>query len=283
MNAGTPVQQPAQSGRRDRTPYLFSKALASATICAAACFFWVSVRAAGQTPSFNRDVVALDPAHGGTDTGARINDHVLEKDVTLEIAARLRSLLVARGFTVVATRETDPGSQGSGTMTTDLRAEAANKAHAVACLVLHATGSGNGVHVGISALGSPLAAILSNGTAPAVTSARTSGGAIPWNQAQEAYVTQSLRLADEVGTALSRSSTAVSVGRVAMRPLDNLTCPAISIELAPLHVDNSDPTPVTDADYQQRAAQAIAAALVFWRNQAQPPESISVPRTGPGL
>ena len=66
----------------------------------------------------------LDAAHGGVDSGSRIGDSTLEKDVTLALAFRLRSLLAARGFTVVMTRENDaaqkPGRAGCG----ELRANA---------------------------------------------------------------------------------------------------------------------------------------------------------------
>jgi N-acetylmuramoyl-L-alanine amidase len=225
-----------------------------------------------QVPPFNRDVVVLDPAHGGADTGAIIGDSVQEKDVTLELATRLRSLLTARGFTVVSTRD---GAGGDG-LSTDQRAELANKAHAVACLVIHASGSGNGVQIGISTIGSPLAKM-----APLPPSS----GVLAWDRAQEVYVPQSLKLANKVGAALARSNLPLSIGRVALRPLDNLMCPAVSIEVAPKANAGGGPTPVTDTSYQQRVADAITGALVFWRNQAQQPEYISVPRPdagGPG-
>jgi N-acetylmuramoyl-L-alanine amidase len=98
----------------------------------------------------NRKLIVLDPAHGGIDSGSQISDSTVEKDVTLALAYRLRSLLTARGFSVVMTRDadgpTEPGAAG-GALTLDDRAGIANHAHAVACLVIHATGSGTGVHV----------------------------------------------------------------------------------------------------------------------------------------
>lgn len=51
-------------------------------------------------------VIVLDPGHGGGDPGTQHNG-VVEKLVTLDIAQRLRSLLVAQGWTVRMTRETD--------------------------------------------------------------------------------------------------------------------------------------------------------------------------------
>lgn len=51
--------------------------------------------------------VVLDAGHGGTDTGARSDSGLLEKDVTLDLSGRVRRLLVARGIDVVMTRSGD--------------------------------------------------------------------------------------------------------------------------------------------------------------------------------
>ena len=51
--------------------------------------------------------VVVDPGHGGEDPGARSRTGLEEKDATLDIALRLRSLLGAAGFEVVMTRERD--------------------------------------------------------------------------------------------------------------------------------------------------------------------------------
>ncbi len=208
-------------------------------------------RAATAQATFNRDLIVIDPAHGGANVGAQISDHLLEKDVTMAMALRLRSLLAARGFTVMLTRS------GDATLTTDQRAELANRAHAVACLVLHATASGSGVHLATSTV---QATVTTDPSAP-----------IPWDNAQAAYQSQSERLADQIGAAINRSRLPLIADQAAMRPLDNLMCPALAIELAPLASGDSTPTPVTDPGYQQRVDAAIAGALIFWRNQAQPP------------
>jgi N-acetylmuramoyl-L-alanine amidase len=51
-------------------------------------------------------IIVLDPGHGGGDTGTAHNG-LVEKVLTLDIAQRLRSLLVAQGWTVRMTREND--------------------------------------------------------------------------------------------------------------------------------------------------------------------------------
>jgi N-acetylmuramoyl-L-alanine amidase len=227
-------------------------------------------RLQAQIPAFNRNMVVIDPAHGGSDPGARLNDQFSEREVTLAVAARLRSLLTARGFSVVSTRQANSDT----TLSNDQRAELANRQHAVACVVIHASQSGNGVNLGTSAIGSPLAA------PPATPGGYSSGqtGVLPWDRAQEPYLAQSQRLANQVGAALSRSGVPLTQQRAALKPLDNLMCPAISIEVEALHQAGSDTIPVWNEEYQQRVADAVAGALVSWRNQAQPPEYVPLPR-----
>jgi N-acetylmuramoyl-L-alanine amidase len=220
----------------------------------------------GQTASqnaapiqINRLVIELDPAHGGMDSGSQISDTTLEKDVTLALAFKLRSLLSARGFTVVMTRDADspsePDAAGSP-LTLDDRAGIANHAHAAACLLLHATGSGNGVHLYSSELDATAGA-------PPVE---------PWLTAQAAWIPQSKQLEKQLATALTRASIALVVSSASVRPLDSLTCPALVVELAP---EGDDPDSINNADYQQRVAQAIAGALLLWRDQVQPPVRLS--------
>ena len=69
-----------------------------------------------------------------------------KKTATLAFSVRLRSLLSARGIVVVTTRESDV------TLDPDQRAEIANHMHAQACLSLHASESGAGVHLFTSSL-----------------------------------------------------------------------------------------------------------------------------------
>ena len=189
-------------------------------------------------------VVVVDAAHGGSDTGAKIAPGVLEKDVTLELAGRLRSALRARGMDVVMTRQTD----------TDVsvldQAQAANHAQAAACLMVHATATGSGVHLYTSSLGpAPRAAFL------------------PWTTAQAAFVTQSLKLESEVDSALVHAAVPVTLGRASVQPMDSLACPEVAVEMAPLvagHVTTA--RPLTDVSYQKQVIDAVAAALEQWRS-----------------
>lgn len=51
--------------------------------------------------------IALDPGHGGFAAGTRSSSGLVEKDVTLDIAQRVRRLLEASSFEVVMTRDDD--------------------------------------------------------------------------------------------------------------------------------------------------------------------------------
>ena len=54
------------------------------------------------------DVIVIDPGHGGPDSGAVGKSGLLEKEVTLDIALRLKELLkMEEGLRVILTRETD--------------------------------------------------------------------------------------------------------------------------------------------------------------------------------
>jgi N-acetylmuramoyl-L-alanine amidase len=194
-----------------------------------------------QPPRF---LVVVDAAHGGNDTGARMANGVLEKDITLGLSARLRSTLHAHGIEVVTTRQSDANLLPVN------RAEAANRAQGAACLVIHATATGSGVHLFTSSL-SPAA----------------NGRFLPWATAQSAYVTQSLKLESEIDSALAHAQIPVSLGRASVEPMDSMTCPEVAVEVAPLvggHV--TEARPVTDAVYQKSVVDAVAAALEQWRS-----------------
>ena len=201
----------------------------------------VLVAQAPSTPA-QRSVVLLDPAHGGDDPGARLGGQA-EKAYTLALSIRLRSLLMARGFAVVTTRDSDV------IVDSDRRAAIANNAKAMACLSLHASEGGNGVHLFVSSL-APIEAKRF----------------LPWKTAQAAWITRSLSLAGMIDSALSHASVPVTLGRTALPAIDSMTCPAVAVEVAPDR-SSSAQAGFDDPDYRTRVAEALAAALVEWRSE----------------
>jgi N-acetylmuramoyl-L-alanine amidase len=218
-------------------------------------------------PAINRNLVALDPAHGGPDAGATLAGPTSEKEVTLELADRLRAALGAAGFTVISTRDSDPPAA----LSNDQRADIINRTRPLACIVLHATDAGSGVHIYTSTLSAP----GPQATIADATDAPTPFVPTPWDEAQATSVSQSLQLAATLALALGNAKLPVTSGRAALRPLDNLTCPAVAVELAPLLEAGADSTPVTDPDYQQRIAATLATALRALRDHpAESPSSV---------
>jgi N-acetylmuramoyl-L-alanine amidase len=222
----------------------------------------------GPSPHFS---VVIDAAHGGTDTGAHLTERLEEKELALDLSVELRSMLSAHGIPVTTTREMDV------TLSPLRRAEVANHRMAGACIVLHATASGQGVHLFTSSL------------APA-----SPGKFLPWETAQAAYVQSSLRLSSEINSALTHAGIPVTLGRTFLAPLDNLTCPAVAVEIAPLgrsmigkssiktsSKSQVQPTPVTDPAYQKQIVSALVAAIEEWRHDLSEADNAQRDRVGP--
>jgi len=208
-------------------------------------------------PAFYRNLVVLDPAHGGRDSGSQISGTAAEKDITLTLAQKLRPALVAQGFTVVTTRDSDPADE----LPTEFRAGIANHNRPIACVLLHATGSGAGVHVVYSSL--PEA------------KEKPSTAVLPWERAQVPMIAMSSRLANELGLALENAHIQALLFRASVPPIDNLICPAVAVEVSPLKSDSGKSVPVTDSSYQQRVVDAIAAAVASFRTDNAPAPSQS--------
>jgi N-acetylmuramoyl-L-alanine amidase len=193
--------------------------------------------------------VVLDAAHGGDDTGGRLGGDQVEKAFTLALSVRLRSLLGARGIQVVTTRESDV------TVEPDRRAEIANHARAQACLIMHASASGSGIHLFTSSL------------APAEPMRFAA-----WKTAQAAWVTRSLALEGALNSALLHAGLTVTLGRTSLPSVDSMTCPAVAVEVAPeLGADKTVTAGLDDPAYQAHVAEALTAAIVEWRTEAREP------------
>jgi N-acetylmuramoyl-L-alanine amidase len=194
-------------------------------------------------PTELRFLVLLDPAHGGADAGAMLDAATAEKSDTLALALQLRAALNVHGIRSILTRTADVA------LDNDARATTANHSHASACISLHATSTGNGVHLFTSSL-------------PAVAVADPRRAFLAWQTAQAAFETSSLRLESDVDSALTQQHIPVLIARTSIPPLDSMACPAVDIEVAP--PDSN--TPLSDAGYQQKVVDALDAAMVAWRS-----------------
>jgi N-acetylmuramoyl-L-alanine amidase len=172
-------------------------------------------------------VVVLDAAHGGADTGARGAAGLLEKDVTLMLAREVRRALEAQGWRVVETRA------GDELVNFDRRAAAANGERGAVFLTLHVGSTGT---VG-TARAFFLPAIDPQATAaapPARGDAPPAEGLLRWEAAQEPYLADSRRLAELLQRELAqrlRGSPEEPLP-AAIRQLRTIAAPAAAIEVS---------------------------------------------------
>ena len=141
------------------------------------------------------------------------------------------------------------------TQLTHAKTEIANHAKADACLTLHATETGSGIHLFTSSL-------------PPAPSARF----VAWKIAQGPWVNRSLALAGALNSALLHAGFTVTISRTALIAVDSMACPALAVEVAPARgSDGAVTAEPDDANYQATVATALATALLEWRMEARQP------------
>jgi N-acetylmuramoyl-L-alanine amidase len=191
----------------------------------------------------HRVLAVVDPAHGGEERGAALTDKLAEKDVTLGFGRLLRQELSTRGFAVTLLREAD------STVSQDQRAGTANAAGAGIYICLHAVSQGSGVGVY---------------TALLPVEGESKGVFHAWNAAQTTALPVSRIVSEAIVSELQRKAFSVRASSASLRPLNNVVMPAVAVELAPGTNGIAD---LTSANYQQRAAAAIADAIVSVRDR----------------
>jgi N-acetylmuramoyl-L-alanine amidase len=206
----------------------------------------------GAEPAADPSVVFLDPAHGGDDAGAHLSGGALEKDTTLALANKLRSLLTARGFKVVMTR-----TNAADNASTNERIDLEERTHPSACLLLHASDGGHGVHLYTSTLNR-------DASSPQTRTDR-SRAILPWDTVQTAALSASMDLAGNLITALNGIEIPLVTGRASVSPIDSLSCPAVAIELAPYTPNKGTLLQPSNYGYQDKVAKAIVTALTIRR------------------
>lgn len=192
--------------------------------------------------------VMIDPAHGGDDRGAIFAGNLLEKDITLALARRLKTELQERGIFARLLRDADVN------LSLEQRAENANEQHASVYVALHAGMPGQGVRVYAPALAS---------FAPPAA-----GKFALWNNAQADSLARSQELAQRITSELGKKDVNAIELATPLRPLNNVIAPAVAIELAP------DPNNVEDImgqKFQTTVAAAIAVGIGQLRPQWEEP------------
>jgi len=195
------------------------------------------------TPALRRYFAVVDASHGGDDHGETLSNALVEKDVTVAIARSLRTELESRGITTLVLRDSDAN------LPVDQRAIFANADHAAIYIAVHASSSGHGVRV--------YTALLPYGE-------DDRGPFRSWTTAQRNILPISQSTASSVAAELQKRQVPVRGLAAPLRPLNNITGPAIAIEIAP---QGSDPAQLTAPDYQQLVTSAVATAVAASRDQ----------------
>jgi len=192
-------------------------------------------------------VIVLNPAHGGTDSGARGQNGVMEKDLVLQMARGVKAELERQGFRVVMTRNDDSNPSY------DDRAAMANGYRDAIFISLHiaSTGTPGSVRAYYDQLSTPYTppaeSSSATGAASKVVAAPASSGLNLWNDAQRAHLNASHRLADLIQIELAQkfSGTADTSVGAAIRGLRSVAAPAVAVELS--SVSSSDPNALANA------------------------------------
>jgi len=186
--------------------------------------------------------VMIDPGHGGHDPGATFAGKLIEKDITLALARRLKSELHEKGILARLLRDSDV------TVSLEQRAENTNEQHAAVYVALHAGMPGEGVRVyapALASLGPPASATF-----------------VDWDRAQANSLSRSQELAQKITSELSKRGLSANSLSTPLRPLNNIVPPAVAVELAP---DPQDLQGIMGQKFQTTVAAGIVAAIVQLR------------------
>jgi N-acetylmuramoyl-L-alanine amidase len=165
------------------------------------------------------NIVVLDPAHGGTDTGARGTGGIRESEVVLEFAMQVRRALELQGFQVVQTRLANENPSF------DDRSALANAQTGAVFVSLHVSSTG--------LPGTVRVYVNSN-----LASGREANGLIPWDRAQAPFLGLSHKFGDMVQGNLAQRfrGSPGSAQASAIRQLRTTAAPAIAVEISSVSV-----------------------------------------------
>lgn len=223
-----------------------------------------------QGPSTGLRTVVIDPGHGGDEIGTQGVKGTIEKEITLSVARRLRTLIESRlGLKVFLTREDDR------TVSHDDRSAFANNHRADVFISIHANSAVRptvkGAEVYYLTVERADAEARKRAEDNATTLPALGGGSraidlILWETAQARYLEQSAALAGLIEQSL-RARVEMSpraVQQAPFRVLVGANMPAALVEIG--YLSNAEQeTQIATAAYQEQVALALLDALIKFR------------------
>jgi len=226
------------------------------------------------TGSAKLQTMVLDAGHGGDDNGVRGPKGTLEKQITLDAARRLKTLVESRlGVRVVMTRDDDRA------VSLDERDAIANNSKADLFLSLHANGSPSasvkGAEVYYLRLDRAGEDAKRNAAAtelilPVVGGTMRPIDIIPWDLAQVSHVDASSRFASMLEEELEKHVPAGSrpLQQAPMRVLSGANMPAALVEMVYL-TNGEQEQRVKSDDFQGGLVQALYDAIVRFKSSLE--------------
>jgi N-acetylmuramoyl-L-alanine amidase len=218
--------------------------------------------------------VVIDAGHGGDETGAKGTGGLLEKDVTLAVARRLRTMIEGKlGLRVFLTRDDDR------TMTLDDRAAYANSQKADVFVSVHVNASIRPTMKGAEVYSlapdqadtdARLQAESRGEVLPALGGGARAIALIPWEITQARYLEPSSAFAALVEQAL-RAHVPMSprpIQQAPFRVLVGANMPAVLVEIGYLSNAEQEPALGTGA-FQDQVAQSLFDAIAEFRARAE--------------
>ena len=230
--------------------------------------------------------IVIDAGHGGEDIGARGATGVLEKDITLALARRLKSAIESRlGVRVLLTRDADQA------VPIDDRAALANNSKADLFVSLHANASARQTVSGAQiyffsadhAADDPRKTTMPPQTLPAFGGGSRVIEMIPWEMAQLRHLGESGSLAGAVEEQC-RDRVRMNPSPVLQAPLRVLAganMPAVLVEIGFLTNPDDEQQIVSDA-FQNVLSQALVDGFLRYRDVVSQPRPPQGTAPGPG-
>ena len=221
-------------------------------------------------------VIVINPAHGGTDEGARTDNGLVEKNVVLIFARMLRSEFERQGFRVVLTRNDDSNPSYED------RAAVANAYRDAIFISLHisSTGQTGTARTYSYQFSNPIVTVTAAPAAGPENAARASAvaaskGLVVWEEAQRPYMVNSHRLADVLQSALAQkfAGSPPTSTRFAVRELRSVAAPAIAVELSSMSGADSNSLLAMGASLAGMVERSVQALRPLGSSPASAPET----------
>ena len=223
--------------------------------------------------------IVIDPGHGGLEVGAKGKFGALEKDITLDIALRLRSIIEKNlAYRVVLTRDRDID------VSLENRAATVNNNRGYVFISLHVNGyfrkEANGSEtyfLGLNATDEEARRMAYFENNSAAMEERIQSDTeddimmILWDMAQTAYIQKSGQLAENIQKELNAllGTTNRGIKQAPFKVLTGVACPAVLVEVAFLSNPIEEKKLITE-EFQNNVAMAVYRGLTnFLRSYTQ--------------